>query len=67
MELLLETKCYLIDGHEYFRIHLKRKHSDMLGLQRGDKLLVEIKEIQRTDLNPIYYTLKLDDLPEVIK
>lgn len=49
MELLLATKCYVIDGHPYFRIHLKRKQSDMLGLQNGDKLLVEVKEIIRDE------------------
>lgn len=47
MELLLNTKCYDIDGHPYFRIHLTKKHSNLLGLQQGDTLLVDIKEIVR--------------------
>ena len=66
MELLLATHCYVIDGHPYFRIHLSRKNSDMLELKKGDKLLVDIKEIQRTNLNPTYRTIKLDEL-ETIK
>ena len=65
MRLLLEVKCYLIDGKPYHRIHFSKKHSDRLGLQKGDKLLVDIIEIQRTENHPTYQTIKLDELPEV--
>jgi len=64
LELLLPTKCYVIDGHPYFRIHLKRKQSKLLGLQKGDKLLVELKEIIREedDANK-RYQVKLIEVP----
>lgn len=67
MRLLLEVKCYLIDGKPYYRIHFSKKQSNMLGLQKLDKILVDIIEIQRTDLNPTYQTVKLDELQEVIE
>lgn len=66
MELLLETKCYIIDGYPYFRIHIKKKQQDLLQLHKGDKLLVDVKEIQRTELNPTYQTIKLDELENVL-
>ncbi|MBA7493930.1 hypothetical protein ES702_04496 [subsurface metagenome] len=65
MRLLLEVKCYLIDGKPYHRIHFSKKQSNMMGLQKGDKILVDVIEIQRTDLNPTYHTIKLDEIPEV--
>jgi len=65
MRLLLEVKCYLIDGKPYYRIHFSKKQSNRLGFQKGDKLLVDIIEIQRTENNPTYHTIKLDEIPEV--
>lgn len=47
MELLLETRAYKVYGKLYFRIHLPKRLSDSLGLMKGDKLLLEIKEIYR--------------------
>lgn len=53
MELLLETKCYKVKGIEYYRIHLPKRVSKNLGLQEGDKVLVEFKEIRRPEYQPI--------------
>lgn len=53
MKLLLEVKCYIIDGKPYYRIHFKTKQARTLGLQKGDKLLIEVLEIQRPEFNTI--------------
>jgi len=47
LEMLLETKCYIISGKPHFRIHLKKKVVDRLGLQNGDNLLIDLKEVIR--------------------
>lgn len=65
MKLLLEVKCYIIDGKPYYRIHFKTKQARSIGLQKGDKLLVDIVEIQRPEFSPIQ--LKETTLTEAIQ
>lgn len=65
MKLLLDVKCYIIDGHPYYRVHFKTKQARDLGLQKGDKLLVEVIEHRRPEFNPI--ELKETTLTEAIE
>lgn len=53
MKLLLEVKCYIIDGHPYYRVHFKGNQARDLGLQKGDKLLVEILEHRRPEFSTV--------------
>ena len=64
MKLLLDVKCYIIDGKPYYRVHFKTKQARSLGLQKGDQLIVEVIEIKR----PEYSTIELKEttLTEVI-
>ena len=57
MKLLLEVKCYIIDGKPYYRVHFSTKQARTLGLTKGDNLLVEVIEIQR----PTFDTIKLKE------
>ena len=66
MQLLLDVKAYVITGHTYYRVHFSKKQANLLGLQKGDKLLVKIIEHQR--LQPINFKeIKLDIVSEQMR
>lgn len=65
MKLLLDVKCYIIDGKPYYRVHFRTKQARTLGLQKGDKLLVEVLELQRPEFSTI--ELKETTLTEAIQ
>ena len=64
MKLLLDIKCYVIDGHPYYRVHFSTKQARSIGLQKGDKLLIEILEHRRPEFNNL--ELKETKLTEAI-
>ena len=53
MELLLDVKCYIIDKKPYYRVHFSTKQARAIGLQKGDKLLIEILEHRRPEFNTL--------------
>lgn len=53
MELLLEAKAVSVKGKKYYSLYLPKKNATSLNLQAGDKLLVELKEIRRTESKTI--------------
>lgn len=66
MQLTLDIKCYIIDEKPYYRVHFSTKQARALGLQKGDKLIVEVIKIDRPtgEFNTI--ELKKTTLTEVI-
>jgi len=64
LKLLLDVKCYIIDGRPYYRVHFSTKQARTLGLKKGDKLHIEVLEIQRPQFNKI--EIKETTLTEVI-
>ena len=66
MKLILDVKCYIMHGKPYYRVHFSIKQARELGLNKGDKLHVEVTKIDRptNEFNTI--NLRENKIKEVI-